>query len=117
MFVYTISSKISQAMNISNQYNQTDFTLVDCAILCLAKSFHKTESDFYMSNQQLAVNLLTSERTIQRAVNRLCGMGLLKKEIIRVNTTSRRKLIFQVNAVQAFISDMNRVENRVGMPL
>ena len=82
------------------------FTLLDYNLLCLVKSFNETGNSFYMSNEQLAKELFSCEKTVRSSIKRLCEYKLLKKEYIENNRLKGRYLIYQEEAVNKLVSDM-----------
>ena len=105
---YQNHSQIGQAMQTHNSIMPgPKFTLLDYNLLCLVKSFNETGNCFYMSNDQLANELFSCEKTIRSSVKRLCEHKLLKKEYIENNRLKGRYLIYQEDNVQRFISEMS----------
>ena len=99
---------ISDAMHTSNTIMPgPKFTLLDYNLLCLAKSFYDSGKRLYMSNDQLAKALFSSERSIRYSIDRLCAQKLLSKEFIDNNRLKGRYLIYQNNNVKQFISQMH----------
>lgn len=108
---YKLDLKIGEAMKIHNDIMPEDkFTLLDLNILCHAKSFHEKGYTLYMTNKQLGDCLFATEKTVQTSVNRLCAAGLLTKEYtykkneVTKKVARKRKLIYQADAVQRFMS-------------
>ena len=83
------------------------FTLLDYNIICLVKSFNETGNCFYMSNEQLAQEFFSCEKTVRSSIKRLCEHNLLRKEYIDNNRLKGRYLIYQDDQVQRFVSDMD----------
>ena len=81
-------------------------TLLDGAILCLAKSFYETDSKLYMSNIELGKLLLSDPGTIQRSIDRLLAAGLISKEKEYVGSKQRRYLTYQPDAVRHLLNLM-----------
>ena len=88
------------------------FTLLDYNLLCLVKSFNETGNSFYMSNDQLASELFSCEKTVRSSIKRLCEHQLLKKEYIEGNRLKGRYLIYQEEAVNKFIAAMQMATSR-----
>lgn len=104
---YQNHSYISQAMQIHNSIMPgPKFTLLDYNLLCIVKSFNETGNCFYMSNEQLAKELFSCEKTVRSSIKRLCEHKLLKKEYIENNRLKGRYLTYQEEAVNKFVSDM-----------
>ena len=79
-------------------------TLIDGAILCLAKSFYETDRKLYMSNKELGKLLLSDPCTIQRSIDRLTTAGLLSKEKEYIASKQRRYLTYKPEAVQNLLN-------------
>lgn len=110
---YQNHSYISEAMQIHNAIMLgPKFTLMDYNILCLVKSFNETGSCFYMSNEQLAKELFSCEKTVRSSIKRLCEYNLLKKEYVENNRLKGRYLTYQEEHVNKFVSDMQRSISR-----
>ena len=99
---------IAQAMKVHNETRSGPrFTLLDFNILCLVKSFHDARMPFFMSNDQLANQLISCEKTIRTSINRLCKAEFLKKE----SKPRGRCLTYQAEKVTAFVEEMTN-ENK-----
>lgn len=110
---YQNHSYIGQAMQIHNSIMPgPKFTLLDYNILCLVKSFNETGNSFYMSNDQLAKELFSCEKTIRSSIKRLCEYKLLKKEYIENNRLKGRYLIYQEENVNKLVSEMKIATSR-----
>ena len=111
---YKNHSKISEAMRIHNTIIPGDkFTLLDFNLLCLIKSFYASGNKFYITNDQLANQLLSSEKSIRRSIDRLCAAQLIKKELINGKRNNGRYLIYQPDKVDTFISEMRLAEKEM----
>ena len=111
---YKNHSKISEAMRIHNTIMPGEkFTLLDFNLLCLIKSFHVSGSKFYITNDQLANQLLSSEKSIRRSIDRLCAAELIRKELINGKRNNGRYLIYQPDKVNTFISEMRIAEKNI----
>lgn len=111
---YRNYSKISEAMRIHNTIMPGDkFTLVDFNLLCLIKSFHSSGNKFYITNAQLANQLLSCERTIRTSIDRLCAAELIKKELINGKRNNGRYLIYLPDNVDTFIAEMHLAEKEI----
>jgi predicted transcriptional regulator len=86
------------------------FTLLDFNLLCLIKSFNSAGNKFYITNEQLANQLLTSEKSIRRSIDRLCASELIKKELINGKRNNGRYLIYLSDNVDTFIAEMRLAE-------
>lgn len=104
---YQNHSKISEAMHIHNTIMPgPKFTLLDFNILCLVKSFYSSGAKCYITNAQLATQLLSSEKTVRRSIDRLCEAKLIRKELINGKRSNGRYLIYQSKQVNTFITEM-----------
>ena len=81
-------------------------TLLDGAILCLAKSFYETDTKLYMSNIELGKLFLSDPGTIQRSIDRLLAAGLLSKEKEYIGSKQRRYLTYKPEAVRNLLNLM-----------
>lgn len=97
---YNIPINITRAMSKHNKIMPgTRFNTIDGNILSLVRSFHCTETKFYMSNKELAEIMIADPSTIQRSIDRLLAAGLLTKEVTYINARPQRLLIYQPEAV------------------
>lgn len=102
-YYYKNYPEIAQAMKVHNTINSgPNFTLVDFNILCIVKSFNDSGSKCYISNDQLAHQLISCEKTIRTSINRLCKAGFLEKQA----AIKGRCLICKEEKIAAFIEDM-----------
>lgn len=102
---YNISTDITCAMSKYNKImSGVRFNIIDGNILNLVRSFARTNTKFYMSNRQLAEIMIADPSTIQRSIDRLVSLGLLKKEIIYVGPKPQRLLTYQKDAVQQLLN-------------
>lgn len=100
MFNFQIHSSIMYALNNHNNLLPSPrLTLLDGAILCLAKSFYETDRKLYMSNKELSKLFLSDPCTIQRSIDRLITAGLLAKEKEYIASKQRRYLTYKPEAV------------------
>ena len=100
MFNFQIHSTIMYALNKHNDLLPNPrLTLLDGAILCLAKSFYETDRKLYMSNKELGKLFLSDPCTIQRSIDRLIEAGLISKEKEYVASKQRRYLTYKPDAV------------------
>lgn len=112
-YTYKNYFNISEAMvTHNNTMPGPKFTLLDYNILCLVKSFHESKSKFYMSNEQLAAQLFSCEKTVRTSIKRLCAAGLLQKDYIDNNRLKGRYLTYQPDNVEKFITDMQSATSR-----
>lgn len=107
MFNFQIHSSIMHALNKHNNLlPNPKLTLLDGAILCLAKSFYETNRKLYMSNKELGKLLLSDPGTIQRSIDRLVTAGLITKEKEYVGSKQRRYLTYKPEAIQNLLNLM-----------
>lgn len=100
MFNFQIHSTIMYALNNHNNLLPSPrLTLLDGAILCLAKSFYETDRKLYMSNKELSKLLLSDPGTVQRSIDRLVTAGLISKEKEYAGSKPRRYLTYKPDAV------------------
>ena len=98
---YKMQTNITRALKHYNEITtNSKFTILDGNILCMVKSFSDNGSKFFMSEKEIAENTISSEKTVQRSINRLCEAGLLKKEKDYTDGKCRRVLIYQPLEVQ-----------------
>jgi DNA-binding MarR family transcriptional regulator len=81
-------------------------TLLDGAILCLAKSFYETDQKLFMSNKELGKLFLSDPGTIQRSIDRLSTAGLISKEKEYIASKQRRYITYKPEAVQNLLNLM-----------
>lgn len=94
---------IARAMNNHNKIMPTPrFTTLDVSILCLIKSFYESKTKFYMSNKELGEIMIADPSTIQRSIDRLIAVGLVKKEIIYAGPKPQRFLTYAEDTVNSF---------------
>ena len=100
VFNFQIHSTIMYALNNHNNLLPSPrLTLLDGAILCLAKSFYETDRKLYMSNKELSKLLLSDPCTVQRSIDRLVAAGLISKEKEYAGSKPRRYLTYKPDAV------------------
>lgn len=100
VFNFQIHSTIMYALNNHNNLLPSPrLTLLDGAILCLAKSFYETDRKLYMSNKELSKLLLSDPGTVQRSIDRLVTAGLISKEKEYAGSKPRRYLTYKPDAV------------------
>ena len=100
---YKYNLKLSSAMAKWNQVNPTPhFSMLDCSILCVIHSgLHETCA----TDEELSHILITSTRTIQRAIDKLCAFGFIVKTTTYKNKQKKRSIIVQPQALNNFISE------------
>ena len=78
-------------------------TFLDGALICFIKSFQDRDQQFYISNKELARIFIANESTIQRSINKLTALGLLKTEKIYAGQQPRRYLTYDKDKLQELI--------------
>lgn len=107
-FHYKNYYSLNEAFQIYNNIMPGErFTLIDYNILSLVRSFHDSNRDFYMNNEQLASMFYACEKTIRSSINRLCKFEFLTKQNIDNNRLKGRYLIYNAAKVQTFIDKMH----------
>lgn len=91
-----MQTDIATAMNNYNKNHNCNFALVDSLVLGIVRS------NTYTTDTELAEQLLCSERTIKRSINKLCSFGLIKKHLSYDNT---KTLSLQEDALKHFIQE------------
>ena len=104
MYNFTLHINIMYAINTHNNIVPGEkLTLLDGALICLIKSFQDNDQPFYISNKELAKIFVANESTIQRSINRLTNMGLLKTEKIYSGQLPRRYLSYDKDKLQELL--------------
>lgn len=87
-------TNITSAMKHYNTKHNYNFNLLDALIIEHLTSHH------YTTDSDLAAKSICSERTIKRAINKLCDIGLLEKHFdpdhtkhVRINEHAYNKLL------------------------
>lgn len=106
-FNFQIHSTVMYALNRRNELIPgPKLTILDAAILSLAKSFHETNNHLYMSNKELGRLLLSDPTTIQRSIDRLSEANLITKDKEYIGNKPRRYLTYKPEAVQRLLDLM-----------
>lgn len=87
---------ITLAMNNYNTNNNYNFTLLDAIIINHLTSYP------YTTDSDLAARSICSERTVKRAINKLCTFGLLEKYFDPDHT---KHVQINFNAYNNFLKD------------
>lgn len=105
---YNINIEITRAMSKYNKIMLNPrFNTLDGNILNLVRSFTETGTKFFMSNKELGEIMIADPSTVQRSVDRLIAVGLVKKEIIYVGSKPQRLLTYQKDAVQNILLNLD----------
>ena len=95
MYNFTLHLNIMYAINTYNNIIPGDkLTFIDGALICFIKSFQDHNQRFYVSNKELSRIFVANESTIQRSINKLTNMGLLKTEKVYSGQHPRRYLSY-----------------------
>ena len=104
MYNFTLHINIMHAINTHNNIAPGDkLTLLDGALICLIKSFQDNDQQFYISNKELARIFIANESTIQRSINKLTALGLLRSEKIYSGQHPRRYLSYDKDKLQELL--------------
>ena len=104
MYNFTLHLNIMYAINSRNNIMPGDkLTFLDGALICFIKSFQDHDQQFYISNKELAKIFIANESTIQRSINKLTTLGLLKTEKIYVGQQPRRYLTYDKDKLQELL--------------
>ena len=104
MYNFTLHLNIMYAINTHNNIMPGDkLTLLDGSLICLIKSFQDNNQQFYISNKELAKIFIANESTIQRSINKLTNMGLLKTEKVYSGQQPRRYLTYDKEKLQELL--------------
>lgn len=104
MYSFLLHTNIMHAINRHNEIMPTRMTFLDGAILCLIKSFHESNSPFFMSNNEMKKLFASDPGTIQRSIDRLIKMGLVSKSKEYIGNKPRRYLSYNAEAVEKFLA-------------
>ena len=77
-----INKNLMTAIHHYNKTNSSTLTLIDAFIL------QTLSTNSYTTDADLATKALCSERTIKRAINKLCECGLAQKHLAHDNAKS-----------------------------
>lgn len=95
MYNFTIHVDIMYAINNHNNLIPGErLTFLDGALISFIKSFQDNNQQFFVSNKELTRIFVANESTIQRSINKLTKMGLLKSEKIYSGNMPRRYLTY-----------------------
>lgn len=105
MYNFTLHLDIMHAINNHNNLIPGEkLTFLDGAMICFIKSFQDHDQRFFVSNKELARIFVANESTIQRSINKLTKMGLLKSEKIYSGQMPRRYLTYDKSKLQELIN-------------
>lgn len=104
MYNFTMHPNIMYAINTHNNIAPGDkLTLLDGTLICFIKSFQDNGQQFYISNKELAKIFIANESTIQRSINKLTTLGLLRSEKIYAGQQPRRYLSYDKDKLQELL--------------
>lgn len=105
---FNVQIDITKAMSKYNKIMLSPrFNTLDGAILNLIRSFSEANTRFFMSNKELAEIMIADPSTIQRSVDRLIAVGLVKKEIIYYSAKPQRLLTYQPETVKKLLLNLD----------
>lgn len=104
MYNFTLHLNIMYAINTHNSIVPGDkLSFLDGALICFIKSFQDNDQPFYISNKELARIFVANESTIQRSLNKLTTLGLLKTEKVYCGQQPRRYLTYDKEKLQELL--------------
>mgnify|MGYP002509093623 CR=1 FL=1 len=105
MYNFTLHLDVMYAINNHNNLVPGEkLTFLDGALICLIKSFQDHDQKFFISNKELSRIFVANESTIQRSINKLTKMGLLRSERIYSGQLPRRYLTYDKNKLQELLN-------------
>lgn len=103
-YSFQVHINIMRALKRSNDLlPDSNFSTLDGNILCMVRSFNESGYVFFMSDKELADINITSEKTIQRSIKRLCAAGLLTSRQDYTGGARRRYLEYSHTALQELL--------------
>lgn len=105
---------IVDAMLVSNIINKKNgskekFTFADATIMSIVHSYFYSDTRCFASNNYFAGRALTTEPTIQKSINKLCGLGFISRKSSYKDGIRHRVLVYNEDVVEKFKSEMNDV--------
>ncbi len=106
---------VVDAMLTSNALNnlKEKFTLIDARIMSIVHEHWCSGGRCVMSNNYFAVHTFTTEATIQKSINKLCGLNFISKRIQYIKGKRRRVIIYNQDTVEIFKSQMSNIVKSV----
>lgn len=102
---FNVRTDITRSMNAYNKtQSEIRFNTLDAVLLNLIRSFSESNTEFYMSNKELAQILIADPSTVQRSVDRLVKSELITKKIVYVNNRPKRVLVYEKDNVQEVLN-------------
>ena len=104
MYNFTLHLNIMYAIGTYNNIMPGDkLTFLDGALICFIKSFQDNGQQFYVSNKELAKIFIANESTIQRSINKLTKLELIRSEKIYIGQQPRRYLSYDKDKLQELL--------------
>ena len=105
---------IVDAMLVSNALNKQNgskekFTATDAIIMSIVHEYWRSKGKCTVSNKYLSGRALTTQPTIQKAINKLCKLGFISKNTKYVDGKHSRTIIYNQDVVEEFKSMMNNI--------
>lgn len=98
---FNVRTDITRSMNAYNKtQSKIRFNTLDAILLNLIRSFSESNTEFYMSNKELAQIMVADPSTVQRSVDRLVDTDLIGKKVVYVNNRPKRVLSYQKDNVE-----------------
>lgn len=105
---FNVQTDITRAMSLYNkQHKEVRFNTLDGMILNLLKSFSESKTKFFMSNKELGQIMIADPGTVQRSVDRLVNLGLIKKEINYIGKRPQRTLTYNSEVFSELFSELH----------
>ena len=105
MYNFILHLNIMYAINNHNNLIPGDkLTFLDGALICFIKSFQDNDQRFFVSNKELSKVFVANESTIQRSINKLTKMGLLKSEKVYSGQFPRRYLTYDKDKLEELLN-------------
>lgn len=109
---------IVDAMVISNTLDKQSgekekFNLIDAHIISVVHEHWCSGGRCVMSNNYFAVRTFTTEATIQKSINKLCGLNFISKRIQYIRGKRRRVIIYNQDTIEIFKSQMSNIVESV----
>lgn len=105
---FNVRTDITRSMNAYNKtQSEIRFNTLDAVLLNLIRSFSESNTEFYMSNKELAQILIADPSTVQRSIDRLVQTELITKKIVYVDNRPKRVLIYNVKVVGELFGELH----------
>ena len=102
---------IVEAMLTSNALNnlKEKFTLIDAHIMSIVHEHWCSGGRCIISNNYFAVRTFTTEATIQKSINKLCGLNFISKRVQYIRDKRHRVIVYNQDTVEIFKSHMSNI--------